>query len=408
MSIEIISTSDLRWQQYLDTVPHDFYHLPGYLKLESKRYNAIAEAVLIIEGDKTFFLPYSIRNCYQPLTSIAATDRREPVQSLIAAHAGATREPALSIGNTIQFSSNIDLEHQIERPFPFQANGIYDVISPYGYPGMLISEAGRDANFIKKCWNLVQQHWKDSNICSAFIRLHPILNDYMDCLDGELDDRSVVCDQGDVVVCDLTNSLEEIWQQIRKSHRTKINKLKNAGFTCRMGSIDRDLNTFVDIYHETMHRVNADNSYFFTNSYFAELIEALGEKVNICVVEIDDKVAAAALVTEFSGTIQYHLGGTKTEFLPQSPTIAMFNYIINWSKERGNKYFNLGGGLGGHEDSLYHFKVGFSKATKSYKTIRSVVNEDSYEYLTDLRARYLGKNVAEMKSSAFFPIYRSS
>ena len=51
-----LSPADSHWAQFLHGVPHDFYHLPGYLELEAKRYNATAEAILIKDGEQMFFL----------------------------------------------------------------------------------------------------------------------------------------------------------------------------------------------------------------------------------------------------------------------------------------------------------------------------------------------------------------
>ncbi|WP_310490062.1 GNAT family N-acetyltransferase [Chamaesiphon sp. VAR_69_metabat_338] len=355
---QVISPTDTEWQKYLDLLPHDFYHLPGYLELESQRHQGQAEAIAIEDGDRVFFLPYIVRECPENL------DR-----------------------------------------FQFSSKPIYDVISPYGYPGMLIDRAGQNSQFIEKCLNIVHECWYAKNICSAFLRLHPTLNDYIDpALSNP--DRFVITTRGDVVICDLTNDTETIWKQIRSSHRTKINKLKRAGFVAKMVSID-SLDLFIEIYTETMQRVNANSAYFFTRAYFQQLFPALGDRLHICLVEIDGETAAASLVTEVNGIVQYHLGGTKTKFLSQSPTTLMFDYMMNWGKQRGNNYLNLGGGLGSNRDSLYHFKSGFSDRSASFMTMQSIINRELYNYLIHSRAATLSKPVAEFEQTAFFPAYRS-
>ncbi len=439
MLLQTISTTDARWQKYLDTIPHDFYHLPGYLALEAKRHDAIAEAAIVTEGESTFFLPYLVRNCYQVLNSSNILGIHEPAntsemlvgannsweeRSKYIAYSPIERAESLLINsdsNTSFVRSNTmlaevetdldrcsDLDRRVtnDLPFQFQANGIYDVISPYGYPGMLANKAGQNSTFIQQCWSLLYQYWQTKNICSAFIRLHPIFNNDLDIWDEDVD-PSAICHRSDVVVCDLTVDVDDIWKQIRKNHRTNINKTKRSGATIKMVSIDKYLDIFIDIYQETMHRLNADSSYLFSRSYFEDLIDALGDGINLCVMEINDEIIAACIVTEFSDIVQYHLSGTRTDFLSQAPMTSIIYYIINWAKERGNKYVSLGGGLGGDRDSLYHFKAGFSKEHKSFRTIRSIVDRNSYDYLTDLRASYLNKSVSEIKNSSFFPLYRS-
>jgi Acetyltransferase (GNAT) domain len=360
MIVRAVSPTDSLWQELLEILPHDFYHLPGYLALEAARYNAIPEAIVIRSDEKIFFLSYLIRDCSDILSK-----------------------------------SN----HQFDRT--------YDVVSPYGYPGMLVSQAGQNPEFIRKCLNLIYNYWNEHNICSAFIRLHPILNSYISnsCID---DDKSVFCRQGDVVLCDLTKTFEEIGKQIRSSHRTKINRLIRAGFTVKIGSIDEHLNVFIDIYRETMDRVNATDDYYFTRAYFESLVRILGDKVKICIVEIDGEVVATSLITEFSGIVQYYLGGTKTAFLRQSPAIVMFKYIIEWAKQRNNKFLNFGGGLGGHRDSLYHFKAGFSDECASFATIKTIIDQERYDRLIAARASSLGVSRLELESTSFFPAYRSA
>ncbi len=356
MIVRVVSPTDSRWQDLLDTIPHDFYHLPGYLGLEAVRHDAVPEAIIIKDDGKVFFLPYLIRDC------------------------------------------SYILNCESER--------IYDVVSPYGYPGILVNQAGQNPDFIKKCLNLTYKHWNEKNICSAFIRLHPILNSY---IDSSLFDRDkfIFCNQGNVVTCDLTKDLQDIWKQIRASHRTKINKLTRAEFVVKIGTVDEYLDVFVDIYRETMDRVNAADAYYFTQAYFETLAQTLGDRIKICIVEIDGEVAATSLITELNGIVQYYLGGTKTNFLRQSPATIMFRYIIEWAKKRNNILLNLGGGLGGNHDSLYHFKAGFSDESHAFSTIKTIVDREKYSLLVAARSESLGRSSTELESTSFFPAYRA-
>jgi Acetyltransferase (GNAT) domain len=367
ITTQFISPSDPTWQECLNKIPHDFYHLPGYLELEANRINGIAEATIVKDGEDIFFLPYIIRNC------------------------------DLIIGD----------------PLAVNDDRSYDIISPYGYPGMLVDESGQNTQFITTALNAIYENWRQRNICSAFLRLHPLLNNY---IDRSISDRYDSVDsnapyerlnlRGEVVICDLTQSLAEIWSQIRSNHRTKINKLKRGGFTVKMGSIEKYFDVFIDIYTETMNRVNATQTYYFTRDYFDRFIQALGKGVNICVVETAGEVIAACLVTEFSGIIQYHLGGTRTTFLPQSPTTMMLHYLIEWGQQRHDRYLNLGGGLGGERDSLYHFKAGFSDLTKTFSTMEVIIDRDLYDRLTTLRAESSGMALSQFEQTSFFPAYR--
>ena len=111
--VRVVLPADPVWQKYLNTLPHDFYHLPGYLELEAQRYGAKAEAIVIQLDAEVFFLPYLVRDC--------------------------------------------DLH----------GDPVYDVISPYGYPGMLVSPAGQNPQFIDRCLQTIYRYWQERNICSG-------------------------------------------------------------------------------------------------------------------------------------------------------------------------------------------------------------------------------------------------
>jgi Acetyltransferase (GNAT) domain len=369
MLVRVASPTDSIWQEVLEILPHDFYHLPGYLALEADRHNAKPEAFIVKSDEKIFFLSYLIRDC----SDVLSESNHQFVGGELA---------------------------PVENP-------IYDVVSPYGYPGVLVSQAGQNPGFIKKCFNLIYDYWRENNICSAFIRLHPILNAYISSSSID-DNKYILCQQGDVVTCDLTKTIEDITSQIRSSHRTKINRLIRAGFIVKMGSVDEYLTVFIDIYRETMDRVKATDGYYFTQAYFDRLVRVLGNKLKICIVEINGEVVAASLITEFDSIVQYYLGGTKTEFLHQSPATIMFKYTIEWAKQRNNRFLNLGGGLGGKHDSLYHFKAGFSDEHESFATIKTIVDREKYDRLGQDRARSRGISKLELESTSFFPAYRSN
>jgi Acetyltransferase (GNAT) domain len=357
MHLEVLSPSDPNWELTIDELSHDFYHLPDYAILESDRLNAVPQGIVIRDGIKCFFLPYLLRSC-------------EDIQETV-------------------------------------GQNIYDVISPYGYPSFVLNDAGKDADFLNNCFKALKNTWYEQNICSAFIRLHPIINSHIH--QSFPFEWSFIHTHSDTVVCDLQLTEEQLWQQTRKSHRTKINKLNRLGFHSKI-TIANDINLlepFIQVYEETMSRVGANSLYSFGREYFSNLISALGQQLYVCEIEIDNQIVAASLITEFGGIVQYHLGGTKTEFLNQSPSTLMFDHIRTWAKKRNNNFLHLGGGVGNEKDSLYHFKAGFSKTTKPFMTMRMIVNENSYNQLTKSTALNSNRTQLEMSKSSFFPAYRA-
>jgi len=356
MKIRVINLSDSLWLETLEKLRHDIYHLPEYLYLESVRYNAVAEAILIAEDDKIFFLPYLLRRCDNIFDQSLTTQE------------------------------------------------VFDVVSPYGYPGILLSDkAASTKEFLDLAINQLISTLRAKKVCSAFFRLHPILNSgFNDFLSPD------ICNvNGETVSVNLKLSEAEIWSQTRRDHRTSINKLKRSGMTARMVPFQESIGEFISIYYETMDRLEAGRSYYFDDEYFSHFY-TLGEKVHLCIVELQDKITCSGIFTECCGIIQYHLGGTRNEFIKQAPSKLMLDYIRFWAKERGNEVLHLGGGVGGGKDSLYLFKAGFSKQTHTFLTLRLFIDEEKYRHLLELRAKSLNTDVEELLSTNFFPAYRCS
>ncbi|MEG3925473.1 FemAB family protein [Microcoleus sp. D3_18a_C4] len=354
MKIRVINLSDSLWLETLENLRHDIYHLPEYLYLESVRYNAVAEAILIAEDDKIFFLPYLLRRCDNIFDQSLTTQE------------------------------------------------VFDVVSPYGYPGILLSDkAASTKEFLDLAINQLISTLRAKKVCSAFFRLHPILNSgFNDFLSPD------ICNvNGETVSVNLKLSEAEIWSQTRRDHRTSINKLKRSGMTARMVPFQESIGEFISIYYETMDRLGAGRSYYFDDEYFSHFSK-LGEKVHLCIVELEDKITCSGIFTECCGIIQYHLGGTRNEFIKQAPSKLMLDYIRFWAKERGNEVLHLGGGFGGGQDSLYLFKAGFSKQTHTFLTLRLIIDEEKYRHLVELQAKSLNAEVEELLRTKFFPAYR--
>jgi hypothetical protein len=356
MNIQIIDLADPLWRETLTQLNHDVYHLPEYVYLEAQRTQSIPEAILITEGEKIFYLPYLLRCCDH------------------------------------LFSSELLITE------------VFDVVSPYGYPGFLINAlAAQTPEFLNLALQNLKYVFSTKNVCSVFLRLHPILNHYIQELLPSQDYQI----QGETVSIDLTLSETEIWHQTRPEHRTHINRCKRAGFTARIVDYHDYIHQFMSVYYQTMDRVEAKKDFYFDSEYFIGLSK-LNEKIHLCIVELENQVACAGIFTECCDIIQYHLGGTNNEFFKQAPSKLMFDYVRFWAKERGNKIFHLGGGLGAAKDSLYNFKAGFSKQRHTFSTMRLITEPEKYLYLVQLQAKHLKKEPELLLTSKFFPAYRAS
>lgn len=355
MNTQIIDVSSNYWQEILQKTRHDIYHLPEYFYLEGKRTHTTPEAILIIAGEKYLFAPYLLRQCD-------------------------------------------DISNQL-------ISETYDVISPYGYPGILLSEAaGNSLEFIDEAMQELKFILRAKNVCSAFFRLHPILNYNF----AEVFPPDTFTLNGETVSIDLKLSESEIWNHTRGGHRSTINKCKRLGLQAKIVPLIEYIDDFMIIYEETMARVGAGKSYLsFDYKYFIDMQNILGEKVHLCVVELEKEIVCAGLYTESDGIVQSTWGGTKNNFVKLSPGSLETDYARLWAKKRGNEFLHLGGGLGGGKDSLSTFKTGFSRQRHTFLTLRLITDQEKYRDLVELRAKTLDIQTEELLKSDFFPAYRS-
>lgn len=293
----------------------------------------------------------------------------------------------------------------IKRAVPEQVDKkskYFDVLSPYGYPGILYKD-----NISLQLWIHILSRFKkflsDNNCISAFIRLHPYLNNTLFPIDTFIEHAIL----GKTVSVDLTNDLDLIKRNYSSNHKRNLKKLVGAGF-----SITEDeweyLEDWVQMYNETMTRLQANKYYLFSTKYYKELRNSFGEKFKLILVKNKDgEIAAGGIFTFFGETVQYHLGGTKEEFLSDAPTKLMFDYAIKISKDLGFSLLHLGGGLGGSEDSLFKFKSGFGSIYTSFSTLRMIINLDIYNNFTEIRKRELHTEGRTINNN-YFPLYRSN
>jgi hypothetical protein len=348
MTGDFIGPDDPRWTELLERTPHDIYHLPRYTALAAKHEGGAPAAFYGETGRTAFLLPLLIREL--PTDLVTAECR-------------------------------------------------FDLISPYGYPGLLASDQN-DADGAESFLAAFRARARERRMVTAFIRLHPFL-----CPPIEALRRSGDCVRHpDVVYIDLRRSPEDRWKELRGNHRSGINRLKRAGF---VPVIDdwRYYDDFIAIYRETMSRVAAAEFYFFTDAYFEDLRAALDDQLHLFVIHSPTgEVAAAGLFTATRDIVQYHLGGTAGAYLRDAPSKLLFLAVSDWASESGHGILNLGGGVGGEGNSLFHFKAGFSRARAEYHTFRMVLDPEIYGHLVgQWRDRCVDPSASPPD---FFPLYR--
>jgi hypothetical protein len=283
------------------------------------------------------------------------------------------------------------------------ANTWRDATSVYGYSGPVYSHKEMPRAAIDGFQRGLTAALQELQVVSVFSRLHPLLPEQTMLLDG-LGDHQL---GGATVSIDLLATPIEQRAQYDGTIRNRINRLARLGATCVLDIEQRHLLEFVALYHETMRRVKAEESYFFAPTYFFDLAKSLGPVVKLFVVKMPDgEVISGGLFTLCEGIVQYHLGGTRDSALKLSPMVLLLETVRRWANENSAHTFHLGGGVGGKTDSLFQFKARFSRRRHSFTTWRWIVAPEAYRELSLQKDRWNSKCGLRAISASFFPAYR--
>lgn len=274
-------------------------------------------------------------------------------------------------------------------------SGLHDVTSVYGYAGPVSgSQPPSPCDHARFHADLLN-FFTEKKVVTVFSRLHPVLDNHR-LLRGLGEIHHV----GRTVSVDLSLPPDLQRALYRDNHKTGINKLKRVGVECKEIAYDDFIDEFIEIYHDTMHRVGAEPNYFFNRRYFDCLFKTADYEARLFGCFLQGKMICAGVFTVSRGIVQYHLGGTRWEFMKMAPTKLLFDTVRLWATACGAQVFHLGGGLGGREDSLFHFKAGFSKRFHVFRVWKWVVDRPSYTSLCDARG-------VASDGRGFFPAYRN-
>jgi len=287
----------------------------------------------------------------------------------------------------------------IALPFmlrPIENTAFFDFTSIYGYGGPVSKNVASDfdnTGFI----NEIIAYFKSKNIVSIFSRLHP----YIETQKPILSNLGNIISLGKVVNVDVSLPLEESRRAYQKSLKNQVNKLRR---TCvlRKATTKEDILEFVDIYHENMNRLDANSNYFFKPEYFLNFLEQTDFETDILLVEEQEsqKIIAGSMFVKTNGIVQFHLSGTRTDYLRLRPSKLFLDEMRVEATEQNFKYFNLGGGLGSQEDSLFEFKSSFSKDFRAFEIWKCIVNQELYDELSS--------NNNSAINNDYFPLYRAN
>lgn len=276
-------------------------------------------------------------------------------------------------------------------------NGYFDVVTPYGYGGVLFDGDINHEN-LDEFINAFSSQMKDENIVDNFVRYHPVLENA-----EAMRSISTVIDLGKTISMDLA-SIELIWANITSKNRNMIRKAEKNGITIKHTTDLKFFEDFKRIYDATMLKDNAEKYYYFSPSFYESLHKELSNNFKLFYAELEGEIISMSIMLFANGHMHYHLSGSLLEYRNLAPSNLLLYKAACWGCEQGFKDLHLGGGLGSGEDGLYKFKAGFNRnASHQFSIGKQIFDEDKYQKLVEER---ISKDSSFNKNSNFFPLYR--
>jgi len=270
------------------------------------------------------------------------------------------------------------------RPFLLEHDGVFfagierddprDVVTPYGYGGPT------GDGF----WDAYEDWARERGAVSTFVRFHPLL--------ANQQGAPIHVEQLAPTVAWRVEPGRDLLAGLHFKHRNKVRKAENAGATVTAAT---GLGDFVELYEDTMRRIDADPFYLFEPAYWERLGELPLARFDAA---IDGEVVASALCLASPPWLHYHLSGTTDKGRETGASTLVLLGAANWAQANGYERFHLGGGLGGKADSLHHFKARFDPEGLVEAAVgKAIHDEAAYRELSGGETGYEG----------FFPSYRS-
>ncbi|CEP50679.1 spore coat polysaccharide biosynthesis protein [[Clostridium] sordellii] len=279
---------------------------------------------------------------------------------------------------------------------------LFDIITPYGYGGpfLLNYEEKNLDRLVKEFREDFEVYCYKNNIVSEFVRFHPLLENHkgMELYMDIESPRSTICME--------LKSKDYIWNNLSPKCKNQIRKAVKNGVKIEVGTMDKDLEEFIVMYKNTMMKNSAEKYYYFNKEFFINTKKYLKGDISIFNATYKGEIILSSLIMTYKDYVHYHLTGSKKEFLNLGANNLLLYEISLWAMNKGCKYFHLGGGYSGDEDSLFKFKKGFSKSIKGYKNFyigKKINLPNEYEKLVKI---YEEEKQLSLSNTNFFPAYR--
>lgn len=186
-------------------------------------------------------------------------------------------------------------------------------------------------------------------------------------------------------VLDLDKDLDQLRKNLRGNWRGHLSKAERNGLKTISGSETTLFNNFCSLYFALLKRKKFDDVQ--DAEMCSRVQEALPNrfKMRISQCEHQGEIAASVVCSTIGNSAVYLLGATSEKGMKTRGSYLLQWEMLKWLKEKGTRYYDLGGIDPEGNPGVYHFKEGFRG--------RKVTSLGRYECAPGRMRQFLLKNV---------------
>jgi hypothetical protein len=267
---------------------------------------------------------------------------------------------------------------EIDKKLCASGESWFDIEGAYGYNGPLCNSANEA--FIHNAHTAFREQCIQNRVIAEFTRFNPVLKNHLHA--GYM--TVMLANQNIVLDLSIPDIRMEAYEH---STRKNINKAERSGLTARYVSGQNipkeEMAAFLEIYYDTMKRNNALGQYYFSEKYFDDLSNSLSDNALFFFTLAENKIVSCELVLKGQETGYSFLGGTLPDYFSLRANDILKHHIILTLKEKGLRYFCLGGGTTPN-DGIFKYKKCFAKnGAVDFFIGKKIYNEAAYNSVVE-------------------------
>ena len=166
-------------------------------------------------------------------------------------------------------------------------------------------------------------------------------------------------------ILDLAPPLEELRRKLDKKWRNQLTRSEKNGLKVVARNGTDEYQSFCPMYHQMQRRKPFEST--VSVEEFGRIQEDLPEshRMRILICEQEGVPVAGLVASTMGDSAIYLLGATSDDGLNSKGSYLLHWTLIQWLKENGFQYYDLGGINPERNPGVYHFKSGLSGADAS-------------------------------------------